>query len=102
MINLDLNTKCKIDYTNNFKRQLKNAIKQGKDITLLLEIVTRLANCEKLEPKYKNHQLINNKLFSDCMECHLKPDWLLVYKYIDNNLVLLLVTIGSHSDLFNK
>lgn len=102
MINLDLNTKCKIDYTNDFKKQLKKIIKQGKDINLLLEIVTQLANYEELEPKYKTHHLINDKTYRDCIECHLKPDWLLVYKYINDNLVLLLVTTGSHSDLFNK
>ena len=87
MINLDLNTKCKIDYTNDFKRQLKKIVKQCKDINLLLEIVTRLANYEELESKYKNHHLINDKTYRNCMECYLKPDWLLVYKYINNNLV---------------
>ena len=102
MINFDLNTKCKIDYTSDFKKQLKKIVKQGKDTSLLLEIVTRLANYEELDPKYKNHHLINDKTYRDCMECHLKPDWLLVYKYINDNLVLLLVTTGSHSELFNK
>lgn len=102
MINLDLNTKCKIDYTSDFKKQVKKIIKQGKDTTILLEIITKLANHEELESKYKNHHLINDKTYRDCMECHLKPDWLLVYKYINDNLVLLLITTGSHSELFNK
>ena len=102
MINLDLNTKCKIDYTSDFKRQLKQIVKQGKDINLLLEIVTRLANYEELESKYKNHHLINDKTYRNCMECHLKPDWLLVYKYINNNLVLLLVATGRHSKILDK
>lgn len=102
MINLDLNTKCKIDYTSNFKKKLKTIVKQGKDINLLLEIVTKLANYEELEPKYQNHYLINDKTYRDCMECHLKPDWLLVYKYINDNLVLLLVTTGSHSEVLDK
>ncbi len=99
MIDTNLNTKCKIDYTSDFKKQLKKVLKQGKDISILLEIVTRLANLEELEPKYHNHHLINDKSYRDCMECHLKPDWLLVYKYIDNNLVLLLVATGSHSEI---
>lgn len=102
MINLDLNTKCKIDYTSDFKKQLKKIIKQGKDTDLLLEIITKLANYEELEIKYKNHHLINDKTYRDCMECHIQPDWLLVYKYINDNLVLLLITTGSHSELFNK
>ena len=102
MINLDLNTKCKIDYTSDFKKQLKKIIKQGKNIDLLLEIVTILANYEELEPKYSKHYMINDKTYRECMECHLKPDWLLVYKYINNNLVLLLVSTGSHSEILGK
>ncbi len=102
MIDLELNTKCKIDYTTNFKRQLKKLLKQGKDVKLLLEVVTKLANLEELDPKYKNHNLINDNTYRDCNECHLKPDWLLVYKYIDDKLVLLLVATGSHSEILNK
>ena len=102
MISFDLNTKCKIDYTTTFKNQLKKIVKQGKDIKLLLEIITKLANYEKLDLKYKNHSLINDKTYRDCMECHIKPDWLLVYKYINNNLVLVLVATGSHAEILNK
>ena len=101
MINLDLKTKCKIDYTSDFKKQLKKIAKQGKDINLLLEIVTLLANYDELEPKYKHHHLINDKTYRDCMECHLKPDWLLVYKYNNDKIILYLVETGSHLDLFN-
>ena len=99
MINLNLNTKCKIDYTSDFKKQLKKIIKQGQDIKGLLKIITKLANYEELEAKYQNHHLINDKTYRNCMECHLKPDWLLIYKYINNNLVLLLIATGSHSNL---
>ena len=99
-INFELNTKCKIDYTNNFKGQLKKILKQGKDLQELLEIVTKLANFEELDSKYKNHHLINDRTYRDCYECHIKPDWLLVYKYIDNRIVLVLVATGSHSELF--
>ena len=99
MINLDLKTKCKIDYTTKFKSDLKKILRQGKDITLLLEIITKLANKEELEPKYKNHYLINDKTYKNCSECHIKPDWLLIYKYIDDNLVLVLVSTGSHSEI---
>ena len=102
MINFDLNTKYKIEFTSNFKRQLKKIIKQGKNIQELLEVITKLANLEDLEPKYKNHNLINNKTYTYCNECHIKPDWLLVYKYIDDRLVIVLFATGSHSELFNK
>ena len=102
MIDLDLDTKYKIEFTSNFKKQLKKTIKQGKDVNELLEVITRLANLEKLEPKYKNHSLINNKKYKDCMECHINPDLLLVYKYYNDELVLLLFATGSHSELFKN
>lgn len=100
MINFELNTKYKIDFTSNFKRQLKLMIKQNKDISELLDIITRLANLENLEPKYRNHNLINDKTYKNCCECHINPDWLLIYKYMDDNLVLVLFATGSRSDLF--
>lgn len=102
MINLDINTKCKIEYTTNFKKQMKKIIKQRKDLNVLMKVIEMLANQEKLPAKYKNHSLINDNTYRNCMECHLKPDWLLVYKYIDNNLVLLLISTGSHSEILNK
>lgn len=75
MINFDLNTKYKIDFTKNFKKQLKKVIKQNKDINELLEIVTKLANLEELEPKYKNHNLTDDKTYKDCMECRIRPEF---------------------------
>ena len=100
MIDFDLDTKYRIEYTSKFKKQLRKILKQKNDEQLLLEIITKLANLEELEPKYRNHHLINDKIYKDCNECHLKPDWLLVYKYIDDKLVLLLFATGTHSDLF--
>lgn len=102
MIDFDLDTKCKIDYTTKFKSQLKKVLKQGKNSKELLDVVTKLANLQELEPKYRNHDLINDKTYRDCKECHIKPDWLLVYKYINNKLVLLLLATGSHSEILNK
>lgn len=77
------NYKYQVDFSTKFKKSLKRVTKQGKDIDKLDNIILKLAN-------------------KDCRECHIEPDWLLVYKYIDNNLVLLLVTTGSHSDVLNK
>jgi len=102
MIDFNLNTKCEIDYTSNFKKQLKKILKQGKDPNILLDVITKLANKEELDAKYKNHSLIDDKTYRDCNECHLKPDWLLVYKYINNNLILVLIATGSHSEILNK
>ncbi len=95
------NTICEIKTTSIFNKQLKKLVKQNKDLDELIEIIGKLANLEVLDPKYKNHNLINDKTYKDCCECHVKPDWLLVYKYVDNKLVLVLVATGSHSDLFN-
>lgn len=101
MIKLTNKVKCEVDYTNKFKKQLKKISKQGKNIDELFYVVEKLVNYESLESKYRNHNLINDKIYKDCSECHINPDWLLVYKYLDNKLILLLVATGSHSEIFN-
>ena len=101
MFNLE-NTKYHVQYTRRFKKEFKKILKQGKDEKLFLEVLNVIANGEELEEKYRNHKLINDKTFKECYECHIQPDWLLVYKVQDNDLVLLLFATGSHSDLFNK
>lgn len=77
-------------------------IKQGKDTDKLLDVVDKLVNKEVLDAKYRNHNLINDKYFKNCKECHIEPNWLLIYKYVHEKLVLILVSTGSHSDLFQK
>jgi mRNA interferase YafQ len=94
--------KYTVDYTSTFKKQYKKIKKQGKDLNKLSKIIERISNNEKLETKYNNHNLINNKIYKNCKECHIEPDWLLIYKIESDNLILLLVTTGSHSDLFNN
>lgn len=91
-----------VHYTNKFKKSLKKIIKQGKDIDKLEPIILKLANKEELEPKYKNHKLIDNRYYKDSYECHITPDWLLIYKYNDDELLLLLMDTGSHSEMFDK
>ena len=76
--------------------------KQNKNISELLDIIDILAIKEKLDPKYHNHKLIDDKNYKNCFECHIRPDWLLIYQYNDNELLLLLNNTGSHSDLFDK
>ena len=95
------NTKYDIQITSRFKNDYKKIRKQGKSINKLISVLETLANGEELAPKYKNHKLINNKTYKDCNECHIEPDWLLVYKIQDNELILLLFATGSHSDLFD-
>ena len=85
--------KYSIDYTNNFKKQYDRLRKQGKNLHKLHLVIEKLA-------KYINHRLKNNKKYNNCYECHIEPDWLLVYKYDDKELILLLFETGSHSELF--
>lgn len=74
--------------------------KRGKDIEKLINVVKILASGEKLESKYKDHILFDDKNFKDCHECHIEADWLLVYRIFDDILVLSLVETGTHSDIF--
>ena len=96
------NSVYEVKTTSRFNKELKKLYKQNKDIEKLIEVVEKLANNEDLDVKYKNHKLINDKYFKDCFECHIEPDWLLIYRIDNGNLVLLLFATGSHSDLFNK
>ncbi|MBP3765727.1 MAG: type II toxin-antitoxin system YafQ family toxin [Bacilli bacterium] len=100
MTDLKTKTKYSIKYTNDFKKNYKKIKKQGKDVLKLMYVVDKLANGEKLEEKYKNHLLVNSKNYKNCGECHIEPDWLLVYRYINDELYLVLVATGSHSELF--
>lgn len=84
--------------SNKFKKDLKLAVKRGYDIKLLENVVNRLANEEPLEPKYKDHTLSGD--YSGFRECHITPDWLLVYQVINDELVLFLSRTGTHSNLF--
>ena len=93
------NYKYTVYYSNKFKKNLKKIIKQGKDIEELLDVIDLLARKKDLDTKYRNHKLTNNKIFKNCYECHIEPDWLLVYQYVDNKLLLVLVNTGSHSEV---
>lgn len=94
-------TKYGVITSSKFNKQLKKIIKQGKSIDKLSLVVKKLANGEELEPKYRDHALSDNKYYRNCRECHIEPDWLLVYKYNNDQLILYLVETGSHSDLFS-
>ena len=83
-------TKYDVRYSQEFKKSLKKVTKQGKNIEKLLDVIDKLVYKEKLETKLKNHKLKDDVYFYDCYECHIEPDWLLVYKYLNDELVLLL------------
>lgn len=90
--------KYKIKFTSRFKKDLKLAKKQGKDIDKLFDIIKKLANDESLDEKFRDHFLTGN--YKGVRECHIEPDFLLIYEKIEDILVLSLVRAGSHSDLF--
>lgn len=92
--------KYEVKFTTQFKKDLKLAKKQNKDIEKLFAVVELLANGEKLDFKYKDHDLSGN--YKGTRECHIEPDWLLVYEYQNDVLVLMLYRLGSHSELFKK
>ena len=92
--------KYEIILTSAFKKELKNIKKRNKDLSKLTEIVNKLANDIELDIKNRDHRLVNNLRFQNCRECHIEPDWLLVYKKNNENLILFLIETESHSDLF--
>ena len=85
--------------TGKFKKSLKLAKKRGFDISLLENIVTMLQNNITLEEKYRDHELKGK--YHGFRECHIQPDWLLIYLKEDGILTLTLVDTGTHADLFN-
>ncbi|MCC8079771.1 MAG: type II toxin-antitoxin system YafQ family toxin [Oscillospiraceae bacterium] len=90
--------KYEVRFTTQFKSDLKLAKKQNKDLERLFAVVENLANDVPLDPKYRDHALTGN--YISYRECHVEPDWLLVYKKSADILVLLLYRVGSHSNLF--
>ena len=90
--------KYEIKPSHTFKKELKQAQKRGLDISKLISVVNTLAEGKTLEAKYKDHALTGN--YKGYRECHIQPDWLLIYQYDNNELYLYLARTGTHSDLF--
>ena len=88
----------KVKFTRQFKKDLKLAKKQGKNLDTLFNVIKILEKGEKLDDKYRDHSLSGK--YKGTRECHIEPDWLLVYEIIDNVLILVLYRLGSHSELF--
>lgn len=89
-----------IIWTSQFKKDYKLAIKRHMAIELLDDIIRKLAHKEPLPDKHKDHALTGN--WAGHRECHIQPDWLLIYRVEGDLLVLTLSRTGSHSDLFGK
>jgi mRNA interferase YafQ len=84
--------------TSKFQKDLKRVKRRGYDIDLLTEIIKMLAAGEPLPEKNKDHDLIGE--YVGCRECHITPDWLLIYEVDGVDLILYLTRTGTHSDLF--
>ena len=88
----------KVKATNRFKKDLKAIIKRGYNTQIIDMVISELLNGRKLAEKYCDHELHGE--LEGCRECHVLPDWLLIYKIDGKDLILYLMRTGSHSDLF--
>lgn len=88
----------KVQYSAKFKKDYKKATNRGYDMQKLANIIELLAMCKSLPMQNKDHSLTGN--YKDFRECHIEPDWLLIYEINNELLTLFLMRTGTHSDLF--
>ena len=91
--------KYEIKPTRVFQKDLRRMQRRGYNIVLLTDVIAAFAAGKRLSPKNHDHALSGS--FLGCRECHITPDWLLIYKITENSLILYLTRTGSHSDLFD-
>ena len=89
-----------VRFTTAFKKSYKLMKKRGLDVSLLDDVVDQLRLGQQLNPRYRDHSLTGN--FAGFRECHIQPDWLLIYLIENDILTLTLVDTGTHSDIFKK
>ena len=89
-----------IVYTGRMKRDVRLMKKRGKNLAKLVDTLSLLASGDPMPKEYKDHQLTGN--LHDFRECHIEPDWLLLYQIFEDKLVLSATATGSHADLFGK
>lgn len=87
-----------IEYTGQFKKSLKSCKKRGLPMEELYQVISSLAERGKLSQKYKPH-ILSGK-YAGIWECHVRPDWLLLWQQNDRELILLMLDTGTHSDIF--
>ena len=90
----------KPEFTGQFKKDFKQAIKRGCKQENLTKVLEFLINEKELPAKYRDHALTNSRNYKGMRECHIEPDWLLVYQILSDVLILRLIRTGTHSDLF--
>jgi len=96
------NSQYDLNYTYTFKKGVRERFKSNLDLNLLLNVVTLLVQNGKLDKAYFPHYLKGFPKSKNIMECHILPDWLLVWEQKDKDLTLLLLDTGTHSKLFNS
>lgn len=84
--------------TTRFQKDLKRVQRRGYKISLLTDIIKKIAKGELLPEQYRDHALTGS--YAGCRECHITPDWLLIYEIFEGDLILYLTRTGTHSDLF--
>ena len=84
--------------TKIFQKDLKRIQRRGYDLSLLTAVIRQLAEGEPLSPRHRDHWLVGD--YKGCRECHITPDWLLIYEIDQGTLFLYLTRTGTHSDLF--
>ena len=82
--------------TSQFKKDVKRVQKRGKDFDVFRDVIANLAAAQPLDPKFRDHSLVGQ--YTGTRECHIEPDWLLIYESTDDEIVL--IRTGSHTDLF--
>lgn len=90
--------KYEIVPSNKFRKDLKLAEKRGYEIKKIRDVIAALADGQQLDERYRDHTLTGN--YAGYRECHIQPDWLLIYRIQESELILLLSRTGTHSDLF--
>lgn len=88
------------EFTKQFKRDYKLMLRRGKNPSKLEAIIKLLCSEETLPEKYRDHTLVNSRNYRNVRECHIEPDWLLVYSIKTETKTLQLIRTGTHSDLF--
>ena len=90
----------RVEFTGQFKRDYKLALKRGCKAEAMQAVIELLVNEQPLPAKYRDHALVNSRDYKGMRECHIEPDWLLIYRVVRDTLILQLIRTGSHSDLF--
>ena len=88
----------RVEQSKSYARDLRRMARRGKDLTKLRDVILILRDGEKLPDKYRDHALHGD--WEGYRECHIEPDWLLVYKIEEKKLILVLTRTGSHADIF--